>query len=305
MAARDSLITREATRLLSQDRVALLYAFVLMLVPYTSWMALSILALVTLRKGWQHGGVLVVPVITAHVILSLISNIPLSVALIAAVVRILPCYAAACVLRVSTSWRIVALMLLMLALVWALALQLFLPHFIQAQFTYLETTLRELDAGRVVLDFWQSLHIEPELLAHYLFGFQVVGLVLTTLMPLMFARSIQSRLFYPDEFRKELLSFRGDKISIALLVLFVLGAYQGYSLAIDGAPLVLLYFIFAGLSFGAQVLEKMKTLGAITVLFVPLMLLPVVVVPVYVMLGAFDSLFNFRLYLRENVSKAR
>ena len=305
MVARDNLITREATRLLSQDRVALAYAFVLMLIPFTGWLSLAILALVTLRKGWQHGGVLVVPVVTAHVVLSLLAGVPLSIALIAAIVRVIPCYIAACVLRLSTSWRIVGLGLLLLVLMWALALQLVSPHFMQAQFTYLQSTLREIDAGRVVLDFWQELHVEPEILAHYLFGFQVVGLVLTTLIPLMFARSIQSRLFYPVEFRREVLGFRDDKPSIFILVFFIIGAYQGYFLAIDGLPLVLFYFILAGLSFSAQVLEKMKTLGVVTVLFAPLMLLPIVVLPAYVMIGAFDSLFNFRLYLRQSAGKAR
>lgn len=305
MATRERFITREATRLLSQDRIALVYAFILMLVPYTGWLSLAILALVTLRKGFAHGGVLVVPVTTAHVILSLLAGVPLSIALVAALVRVLPCYAAACVLRLTTRWRFVALALLMFVLMSALLLQCFAPHFIQAQYTYLESSLRELESGRVVLDFWRDLHVDSSILAHYLFGFQAVGLVLTTLIPLMFARSIQSRLFYPGEFHREIVTFRGDKWSVLILLLLVLGAQQGYVFAIDGLPLVLFYFILAGLSFSAHMLEKMKPLGTLTVLFAPLMLLPLVVLPVYVILGAFDGLFNFRLYLRQVASKTR
>lgn len=300
-----TFILKEATRLLAQDRVAMLYAFLLMLIPYTGWLSLAILALVTLRKGWQHGSVLLIPVMTAHILVSLYGGLSLPVALVAALVRSTPCYLAASVLRFSVSWKVVALSLLMFVLAGAFSLHCFAPHFIQAQYMVLEAMLKSMESGQIILNFWQGFNLKSDVLAEFLFGFQAVGLILTTLIPIWFARSIQSKLYYPGEFRQEMLSFRGDRWSVGLLLIFSIGAYGHYPLAMNGLPLVLFYFILAGLSFGAQILSKMKPLGMFAMLFAPLMLLPWVVLPIYIMLGAFDGLFNFRLYLQKYADKAR
>jgi len=63
------------------------------------------------------------------------------------------------------------------------------------------------------------------------------------------------------------------------------------------------YFLLAGLSLGFSVLARKTLMGSLLLLVVPLVLLPFVMLPVYVIFGSLDSLFNFRLYLPTGAGK--
>ena len=63
-------------------------------------------------------------------------------------------------------------------------------------------------------------------------------------------------------------------------------------------PLFLFYFLLAGLSLSFKILEKQKPMRATVLLLAALFLLPLVMLPVYVIFGLLDSVFNFRLYAR-------
>jgi hypothetical protein len=297
MKARDGFILRQSRHLLSHDRHALIAVIVLMLVPYMAWASITLLSLVTLRKGWKPGSLLVIPALTAHILVSL-STVSWSMALIDALIRVVPCYAAACVLRTTSQWRAVALLYICCVMFGALLLQVFAPELIQAQFMYFKAVIRGLENGQLILGLLQGQDVQPLLIANYLLGFQSVCLFLAIISPLMFARSLQARLYYPGGFQQEMLNFRGDKYSVFVLLLLVFAAYQQHVLAINGLPLVLFYFVLAGISLAAHELaKKMQPLAVNMILFVPLMLLPRFVFPFYVLLAVFDGLFNFRLYL--------
>ncbi len=300
---RDGFIQQQARRLLENDRYALLAVLVFMFLPYTTWVSMTVLSLVTLRKGWKQGAMLLLPALTAHVIATLTSVI-WSVALIDAVVRILPCYFAACLLRTTSSWKVVSASFLCLVVIGAALLQWFLPDLIDAQYAYLQAAIREIDSGRTLLGFWDERGIESFVVANYLLGFQALCLFIAIISPLMFARSLQAQLFYPGGFRQEMLNFRGDKQSVIVLSLLCFAAYQNRLLAMNILPLIVFCFTLAGLSFSANVLfNKMKPFKAGVMLLTPLMLLPLMMLPFYAVLGAFDGLFNFRLYLSSNTGK--
>ncbi|MDF1683363.1 MAG: hypothetical protein P1U36_01775 [Legionellaceae bacterium] len=300
---REGLFQRQARRVLDEERYALASAAILSVLPYMGWLALALIALVTLRKGWQSSGVLVLPVMVGHTLLAL-KNVPISGAIFSAALNVIPCYLAAIVLGVTSSWRVVAAALFGAVMTSALCIQVISPEFIVSQYEHLQTLLRSLASGDVnVLDFWESHEVSPLVLANYLLGVQAASLAFSAMVPLLFARSIQSQLFYPGGFQQELLNFRGDKLSCAVLVLICTGAYSGQFLAINGLPLVLFYFILAGLSLAACLLSRIRPLGVLVLLLVPMVLLPWVMLPLYVLLGAFDSLFNVRLYLSSKTGK--
>jgi len=184
-----------------------------------------------------------------------------------------------------------------------LILQVFAPHLISAQLVYLQTVVQNLDTGSTLLDTWREWGIPPVVVANYLLGFQELCLLLAIISPLLLARSLQARLYYPGGFRQEMLNFRGDKYSLVVMVLLSIAASLNHVLAMNGLPIILFYFTLAGLSLSAHVLEKMKPLRKAVILWAPLLLVPLVAFPFYIALGAFDSLFNFRLYLASRAGK--
>jgi hypothetical protein len=300
---REGLFQRQARRVLDEDRYALASVAILSVLPYMGWLALALIALVALRKGWQSAGVLVLPALVGHMLLAL-KNVPISGAVFSAVLNVVPCYLAAIVLGVTSSWRAVAAVLFGVMMSGALFIQVVSPDFIVSQYDHLQTLMRSLASGDVnVLDFWESHEVSPLVLAHYLLGVQAASLAFSAMVPLLFARSIQSQLFYPGGFQQELLNFRGDKLSLAVFILICTSAYSDLFLAINGLPLVLFYFILAGLSLAASLLSRIRPLGVLVLLLVPTVLLPWVMLPLYVLLGAFDSLFNVRLYLSSKTEK--
>lgn len=301
---RESLFQRQAMRVLDNDRYALASAAILSVLPYMGWLALALIALVTLRKGWRIAGMLVLPVMVGHMLLAL-KSVPLSAAIFGAALNVVPCYLAAVVLGFTSSWRAAAAALLGLVMSGALFFQVISPDFIVSQYEHLQALMRSLAAGQVnVLDYWESHEVPPLVLANYFLGVQAASLAFSAMVPLFFARSIQSQLFYPGGFQQELLNFRGDKISLAVFVLLSAAAYSHLFLAINGLPLVLFYFVLAGLSLAACLLSRIRPLGVLVLLLVPTVLLPWVMLPLYVLLGAFDSLFNVRLYLSLKAGKA-
>lgn len=299
---RDGYTQRFVRRILDNDRYALIAVVVFMLMPYTAWASMTILSLVTLRKGWKQASLLLIPAITAHILVSL-TTVVWTVACVDALIRVLPCFAAACVLRKTHSWKAVAALFFCLVMLCALSLQVFAPHLIDAQLVYLQTAMRGIDSGRTLLDLWGEWGIQPFVVANYLLGFQGVCLLLAIISPLLFARSLQAQLYYPGGFRQEMLNFRGDKYSVLVMVLLAVAASLNHVFAMNGLPLMMFYFTLAGLSVSAHVLEKMKPLRMAVVLLVPFMLLPLIVLPFYIALGTFDSLFNFRLYLSSRAGK--
>ncbi|MDF1828150.1 MAG: hypothetical protein P1U39_07720 [Legionellaceae bacterium] len=300
---REGLIHKQARRVLDDDRYALTSTAILSVIPYMGWLALALIALVTLRKDWRLGGVLVLPAIVGNMLL-FITHVPISEAIFSAVLNVVPCYCAAIVLGRTSSWRAVAAALFGAVIGCALLIQMLSPEFIVSQYTHMKTLLHSMASGQVnVLDVWEAHEVSPLMLANYLLGVQAASLAFSAMVPLLFARSVQSQLFYPGGFQQELLNFRGDKLSLAVLVLLSTAAYSNGYLAMNGLPLVMFCFILAGLSLAACLLSRIRPLGVLVLLLVPTVLLPWVMLPLYVLLGAFDSLFNVRLHLSSKTGK--
>ncbi|NCT56871.1 MAG: hypothetical protein GW760_04045 [Legionella sp.] len=300
---REGFIHRQARRVLDDDRYALASTAILSVLPYMGWLALALIALVTLRKDWRLGGLLVLPALVGNMLLSL-KHVPMSGAILGAMLNVVPCYFAAIVLGRTSSWRAVAAALFGVVIGSAWLIQMVSPEFIVSQYTQLKALMHTVLLGQVnVLDVWEAHEVSPLMLANYLLGVQAASLAFSAMVPLLFARSVQSQLFYPGGFQQELLSFRGNKLSLAVLVLLSTAAYSNRYLAMNGLPLVMFYFILAGLSLAACLLSRIRPLGVLVLLLVPTVLLPWVMLPLYVLLGAFDSLFNVRLYLSSNTGK--
>lgn len=289
-------IHKQAKYVLDDKRHAVLHTVMLALLPYTAWLSVTIIALVTLRKGLRDGSLLLASAIIASVCLSLVST-TVTLSLINAVFTFVPCYMAAGVLRLTVSWRAVAGLFLFQVILVVLFLQVFMPDFVMAQYTYLQKIVNEIQTESALLSLINDNNaLNQKMLASYLLGLQAVGVVFTSILSLMCARSIQSQLFYPGEFGREMLSFRGDKLGLLLLVVLLIAANQQNVIAMSYLPIFIFYFLMAGLSLSCNVLMKHKPSRSIILLVSSLFLMPFIMLPVYVIFGSLDSLFNFRLY---------
>lgn len=271
--------------------------------PQTIWLSVTIIALITLRRGWQDGGWLMAPVMVVNLTVNLLNTTP-TFALFNAVLLFVPCYLAAYLLRALESWQAVAWFFIMLVVLMAVIVQNMMPDFVLAQYQYFLKVLRELDPNGPLIGYIDHKPgMNQMIIASYCLGIQAVSLILSSLFSLLLARSIQSRLFYPGEFRQEMLRFRADKLGLLLLTLLVIAAWQQSLMAMSILPLLVFYFLLAGLSLSLNLMTKQKLKYSALILMVPLLFVPFIMLPVFVIFGSLDSLFNFRLYLPSKAAK--
>ena len=298
----NGFIGQQGKRVLENNRYALLYAVFLALIPYTTWLSLAVIALVTLKKGWREGALLLMPVATAYVGL-LLAQEPTIIAIINTLLTFLPCYIAACVLGLTVSWRAVAGVFILLAGLSALVLQLTLPEFVVTQYQFLTAAIAQARPDLLAKVLKDTGDYNQLIIANYFFGFQLISVFLSAALPLITARSVQSQLYNPGGFRQEMLALRGNKIGLLIMSILLIAVNQQKLIAMNVLPLVIFYFLLAGLSLSFQALAEKKIRGRFLLLVAPLIVLPFVMLPVYVVLGSLDSLFNLRLYLPSNAGK--
>ncbi|ASQ45986.1 hypothetical protein [Legionella clemsonensis] len=292
------LLRKQGRFLLENETYALIYIAILALVPFAAWLSVAVIALITLRKGWGAGFKgLMAGVLTSLLLSSL--SLSWSLAFITAVMAFLPCYLTAGVLHSTTSWRIAMSFIVLQALIGILLLHWFAPAFIAEQYQFIQAVLKQLKGDEVIADVLNTPGaLNSAVIANYVIGIQAVSIILSAIASLMLARSVQSGLFYPGGYRQEMLEFRASASGVALLVIAVIGTYQEIPLAISALPVLAVYYAGAGISIGFNALNKgRRGIGRLVLLLIPLILLPFVIIPIYVILGALDSLFNFRLRL--------
>lgn len=296
-------IRNQGQLILQSERYAMLHAIILALLPYTTWLSVAVVALVTLRKGWRASykvlGVAMLAQLTV-----LLTSMSTTIAVANTILTFIPCFLAACALRWSAGWRAVAGVFFFQAIIAVILLQIFMPDFIMQEYLFIQAALHEMQSDNALLTLInEKTSLNPMILASYLLGLQVVGVVFSACLSLMFARSVQSQLFYPGGFRQEMLTFRGDKVGLFLLVVLFVAARQENAIAMSLLPIFMLYFLLAGFSLSYQVLSKKRPLSSLIFLTVALVLMPFIMLPVYVIFGSLDSLFNLRLYLPSDAGK--
>lgn len=297
MIASMSSLRRQLELMTKDSRYALAYAMFLSFSSYTMWLSLTIIALVTLRRGLREGLCAMLPVFFIHTATSTIS-LPWSAALLNAFLTFLPVFSGALVLHKTAQWRMVAGVFFLLVLLMTMSVQMFYPAFIAEQFQYLQKIAQDLPSDNALLMFFSAKHkIDANLLANYLLGTQAAGLIASALLPLMLGRLLQARLFYPGGFRQEVLSFRSDKIEVILFIALIVGAYQQNVLAMNCLPVMSFYFLLTGLSLGYYLLASKKSMWVLLLLVLPVGVLPFMMMPIYLIIGVLDGIINFRSYL--------
>lgn len=284
---------RQEQLILSQRYVAISYALAFSCLPFTSWLSVVIVALITLRKGCLEGMMLLLPVVVLHCVYS-IATLPFAAAVLNTLILFVPCYLAAGVLRFTASWQAVACFFFLCVSLSVILIQFFVPELVIAQYQYVLEILKVSHHGAVSQMLNETSNVSQQSLASYTFGVQLLSVVFSTMLSLVVARSMQSRLFNPGGFRQELMLFSATRFSLAIVLILCLAALKDNLVAMMLLPLVIFYFLLAGLSLSAKVLAQKNARLVFFVLIAPLLVLPFVMVPLYGAIGLLDGLFNFK-----------
>jgi len=295
------LVRKKIIKLLDNSRYVTLFAVILCCLPYATWLSMALIGLVTLSKGARDGLMVLMPVSIVHASL-LVSSMGIEWVCVNTMLNYLPVYIAACVLGSSIRWNTVYCSLFAQAWLCMLTLHVFMPEYIIAQYDAVRRLISQQDSLSVFFN--DPMFKDPEglnqvMFSNYVLGSQAVSIVCYAIFALILARFVQSRLFYPGGFKQEMLSFCGNKWAVICGGLVALAAIKHQVIAVNMLPLVILYFLLVGLSLSAHALGTMRRTSVIFLfLLVPLGIFPLVLGPVYIVLGSLDSLFNFRTYFR-------
>jgi hypothetical protein len=278
--------------ILESRQKAMLFAVAFSVLPFASWLSVALISLITLRKGAKAGFDVLLPALVVHSV-PLMMLIPLSNVLINTLIEYLPCYFAALALRKTEKWQIVYGVFFIQAVLGCLLIQSFIPDFIVLEFNQLKLMLIQyqelIDSNTSAMSTFN--------LAQLFFGIQLLSVLVSAVISLMFARSMQAKLFLPGGFKNELLAFRSGKLSLLALVILSLGAYQEIPLAINMLPVILCYFLVSGFCLAYFILARKSQFKIGVLLFLLILLKPTFVLFAYIVCGVVDSLFNFRSYL--------
>lgn len=291
----DALL-RQGNKILNDKQYALLCVAIFAILPVFSWLSAAIVALITLRKGKEAGLNILLPAMVTSLVY-MYTMLPLELALVNVLVRWLPVFLGACILRDTGSWSYVFGSFFLLILVSALSLQLFFPDLVLAQYKYFQIRLSSFPEF-VQLSSTQNTW-DTEILAHLSFGILVVLSSFSVGLSLLFARYMQGKLFFPGGFKKEIMAFRSGKCALMTFSCILVLAWSGLYLAVDVLPLMFFYFLLSGIGLLFSLIEKRKVLGITVFLILLIVNSAALMVPLIVIcavLGILDSLFNFRIY---------
>ncbi|OGV48242.1 MAG: hypothetical protein A3F46_05485 [Legionellales bacterium RIFCSPHIGHO2_12_FULL_42_9] len=287
-------LNKQAALLLKNPIYAWCMTGVLALFPFSGWLSLAIMALVTLRRHWFDGVRCLIVGLTASICWAeVVGQVPETLDTV--VPAYLLCYGLAFLLRRTASWQLVAIGCVSIAMLAIFFAHWFAANFIMEQYQTVLKIINAIDQDNLMGQVFGNQNGVMQLkFAHYFLGIKVISVILSAMVPLMLARSIQSALYYPGAFKQEMMSFRANSLGCVLLLLTMLGVYQNNLLSISCLPIFFVYLMMAGVSLIFNLLVKKKKLVIYAALFLPVVILPYIVLPAYVLFGSIDSVFNLR-----------
>jgi hypothetical protein len=286
-------LCRQGKLILDKPSYAFISTILLVSLPFTQGVALTVICLVTLRKGYLLGSKLLA---IALLTLGLIGPFfYFSNELMDSVLILTLGYASASLLRLTVSLQITASILLLISMLGIVIANQWLPQLIRDQFNIFLAMVKLLD-NSTLQSFLSNAANHPFMIS-YVFGLKVFTLDFSIISSLLLARYIQSLLFYPGGFKQEILAFRASSFSVLMIFILAIGIYHDNTLAVAGLPIATGYLVASGLSLMFNLLAN-KTKRALLIVLIPMIVLPYIVLPAYALFGSLDSVFNFRLRLQ-------
>jgi len=275
-----------------------------------SWIPLLILMVLILRQGVKSTWNLMCANFVVHG-LAMYYKEPSMYSWITASMDYIPGFLSAYILMYFRSWLWVAYSMVVFSGLAGLGIDLVFPDYAISQIQQLISAAKSMSLPVPVSRLTQVLTGHQDFSTHMLLGLQMLSAVFNAIVNLMMARSLQAQMFNPTGFEQEMLSLRGSRglLSMTLVGIFLIFVLNCLS-PLYILPTLLFYFFGVGMSIGVSIIikqrifEKFKqnrsqvaTIGLGLASFV----IPYVFVPTFVVMGALDSVMNFRFLLQNRV----
>ena len=291
------LLKRAGAFLLENNRNASLVAFLFSLLPLIGlpggFIAGVILGLVTLRRGWRAGLIVLLWVALPGLALSVLYHWgPYDILL----ARFALMWLFAGLLYQYESWT---LLLEAAALLGALAV-IVLHLVVDNPATWWSLWLHRsygLFSGQMGLQLPPEMDIKQvvAVASKYASGLVALLILLGTTVQLLLARWWQAKLFKPGGLRREFFHIRINRPAACILLLVAIGWQMQQPLCMDLMPVLFLPFLLAGLSLLHCLSARWRVYRFFLVgLYVLSFFLPVLVVLLWVLVGFGDSWLDFR-----------
>lgn len=270
-------------------------------IPFFVWLSVALVAFITLRKGPTAG----IKALSLGIIaLSSLSWTTRSLGTVLGVLlTYLPCFIAAYVLRQTVNIRMAINSLLLLACLLLAVIHWIYPEYIEVQYQFVRLLFKEFNYDGALTSWLDNATGQSNFIAaSYVLGAQILSHMLSAVSSLVLARSFQAMLFNPGGCREEITHYRASQWSLILLVYSLWGFTQQVGLAVSLLPVLVVYFAGAGLSFGLFLLGNKLKRGILLVSLVTLIFFPVIMLPLYVLVGVLDSIINFRSHFMRQMA---
>jgi hypothetical protein len=275
-----------------------------------SWIPLLIIMVLILRQGVKSSWNLMCANFVVHG-LAMYYKEPSIYSWITASMDYIPGFLSAYILMYFRSWLWVAYSMVAFSGLSALGIDFIFPDYALSQIQQLLTAVKNVSLPLPLTNISQVVSTHQDFSTHMILGLQMLSAVFNAIVNLMMARSLQAQMFNPNGFEQEMLSLRGSRSLLSMtlvgicLVLILNCLSPLYIL-----PTLMFFFFGVGMSIGVSILLKQRffakfkqnrsqvaTIGLSIASFV----LPYVFIPTFVVMGALDSVMNFRFLLQSRV----
>jgi hypothetical protein len=276
---------------------AALVAFILSWIPLLGWVAVIIMALVTLRKGAKAGAVILAVVLIPD-LWAMIAHGHVGLVFVNVLYGSVLVYAAAVMLRTWPSWSMLLQVVTLFGIASVLMLHLVVPDMQAWWVKYYQHLLAMMakagqDLGNLKVAFAKQGVLE--FVAKLSTGLVLASALAGSLLNLVLARWWQGILFNPGGLRVELYQICLHPAWCIGLIAVILAAWGGLNIAWDILPLVILPFLPAALSLVHAVFSKhSKAWVWLLVFYIALILLSPSSVIFLVLVAGLDSFYNIR-----------
>lgn len=225
-----------------------LYAMVGLFFPFTNWMSMIVVSLVTLRRGARSGFWIVLASSFAVFLLGIvIPKLGWGVLVVNVLFGTLLIWGLACVLRETQSWSFVLTLTMLAGFLAVGVVHWFDPNVIAHRQVIAEGHLKQLlgmtnNAQTITPQMQAAFDVMMKMMIG-LFSFMVLGSVLLCLLA---ARWMQARAFNPGGLKPELHAIHINLIDLSMLMLIGVLTFFKVTVAIDMLPVLILPFVFAG-----------------------------------------------------------
>lgn len=271
-------------------------------IPLGNLLTVVVIALTTLRKGMQEGLICLTKGIGFVISVSFLIAQQQSVhQVVVCCISMVSAFLLASVLREKANWQAVVNTMIILAACFAAYVNFLQPENSSINFQWLLNDFLGVDYIKSLMK--ENLH-SYTIFESYIFS----SILVMAMGGLLIARYIQSLLFYPTGFIKELMAFRASRIIVFLLAITFAGAALAndrmYAFVISCGPLLLFYVMVAGICLCFNLLQNRTLWSSVAIVILPLVIVPSIpLILIYVVFGMIDSMFNIRVRMQEKASE--